>query len=163
MPNAPHRRAVIRHAVALAATALLSACDRAATAPEVAPNLVIAEMVLVDDAGNMMWSHNDHWHGFPVLNASSGVRLSKHFVARGTSADDHEMPSRDQWFTLADKGNDIRVSVVVSDTTLARWTGDRVSGRLEGRGRRGASSMAIRVLRGNTTLKELPPLSFTVR
>lgn len=141
----------------------LAACDRAATAPEVAPNLIIAEMVLVDEQGNAMWSHNDHWHGFPVLSASGTTRLTKYFVARGTSADDHDMPSRDQWFTLADKGTDVRVSVVIADTTMARWSGDRVAGQLEGRGRRGASSMAIRVLRGNTTLKELPPLSFTVR
>ncbi|MCU0636792.1 MAG: hypothetical protein MUE41_18130 [Gemmatimonadaceae bacterium] len=154
-------RAIAR--VMLLAALALTACDRAATEPEVAPELVIAEMIMVDDGGTAIFSHLDHWHGFPVVPATGSVALQKYFVARGTSADDHEMPSRDQWFTLADKARDIRVSVTVQDTTLARWTGDRVSGRLEGRGRRGASSMTVRVMRNNTTLKEFPPLSFTVR
>jgi hypothetical protein len=150
-------------AVAALLSASVTACDRAATEPEVSPDLVIAEMILVDESGAAIFSHIDHWHGFPVIPADGSVRLQKFFVARGTSADDHDMPSRDQWFTLADKANDIRIAVTIQDTTLARWSGDRVSGRLEGRGRRGASSMTIRVLRNKTTLKELPPLSFTVR
>jgi hypothetical protein len=149
--------------VSAALVLLLAACDRAATAPEVAPDVVIAEMIMVDEQGNAMWSHNDHWHGFPVVPMTGSTRLQKYFVARGTSADDHDMPSRDQWFTLGAKATDIRLSVVIADTTMARWTGDRVTGAIEGRGRRGATSMAMRVMRGNTTLKELPPLSFTVR
>lgn len=148
---------------ALSFALFLTACDRSATAPEVEPDLVIAEMILVDDGGTTIFSHIDHWHGFPVVPASGAVALQKFFVAQGTSADDHDMPSRDKWFTLGDKRADIRVSVTIQDTTLARWTGDRVTGRLEGRGRRGASSMTVRVLRNNTTLKEFPPLSFTVR
>ncbi|MCU0647239.1 MAG: hypothetical protein MUF00_04550 [Gemmatimonadaceae bacterium] len=155
-------RRTVTATLALSALAL-GACDRAATAPEVAPDVVIAEMIMVDDGGTAIFSHIDHWHGFPVVPASGSVSLQKYFVARGTSADDHDMPSRDQWFTLADKARDIRVVVTIQDTTLARWTGDRVNGRLEGRGRRGASSMTVRVLRNNTTLKEFPPLSFTVR
>jgi hypothetical protein len=87
----------------------LTACDRSATAPEVEPDLVIAEMVMVDDGGTAIFSHLDHWHGFPVVPAAGSVSLQKYFVALGTTADDHDMPSRDKWFTLGDKGANIRV------------------------------------------------------
>lgn len=152
-----------RLGAALALVASLAACDRSATDPEVEPGLVIAEMVLVDGDGNVMYSHADHWHGFPVVPAGGELPVQQYFVARGSSADDHEVPPRDEWFTLEDRPADVRTDVVVTDTLLARWSGDRVRGTLAGRGRTGASSASWVVYRGTTTLRQLPPLPFSVR
>jgi hypothetical protein len=128
--------------------------------PDAAP-LVVAEMVLVDAAGTVMYSHRDHWHGFPVVPAGGQLAVEQFFVARSGSADDHEPPSRAEWFTLA-AHPDVDLRVVVADTTVGRWRGDKVRGTLDGH-RAGASAVSYVVRRGATTLRELAPLSFVVR
>jgi len=129
--------------------------------PPVAAPLVVAEMVLVDEAGTMMYSHRDHWHGFPVVTAGRQLALQQYFVARSGSADDHEPPPQADWFTLASHA-DVDLRVVVTDTTVGRWTGDKVRGALDGR-RTGSAVLTYVVRRGATTLKEVPPLNFVVR
>jgi hypothetical protein len=129
--------------------------------PPTAAPLVVAEMVLVDASGTMMYSHRDHWHGFPVVPAGGQLALEQYFVARSAGADDHEPPPRAEWFTLAAHG-DADLRVVVSDTTVGRWSGDKVRGALAGR-RAGTSVVSYVVRRGATTLKEVPPLNFVVR
>jgi hypothetical protein len=51
---------------------------------------------------------------------------------------------------------------VVEDTTIGRWSGDRVRGTLNGL-QAGASRMTIVVLRGTTTIYEAAPLNFIVQ
>jgi hypothetical protein len=156
---------MMRSAAPLLLVLALAACGGdggGATAP--APSaaaLVVAEMVLVDEAGNMMYSHRDHWHGFPVVAAGQPLALEQYFVARSSGADDHEPPPQGDWFTLAAHA-DADLRVVVTDTAVGRWSGDKVRGTLEGR-RAGASVLTYVVRRGATTLKEVPPLNFVVR
>jgi hypothetical protein len=50
----------------------------------------------------------------------------------------------------------------VEDTTIGRWSGDRVRGQLQGL-RAGASRMSFVVRRGTTTIHEVPPLNFIVQ
>jgi len=76
-------------------------------------------------------------------------------------ADDHDIPPVEEWFTLADHP-DLSVQVVIEDPTLARWTGDRVRGQMEGL-QEGASRISFVVRRGITTLYEAPPLNFRVQ
>jgi hypothetical protein len=167
----PSRSRSLAHALApslaarLALVVALTGCGGdgggpAAPRPDATP-LVLAEMVLVDEAGTMMYSHRDHWHGFPVVPAGRQLTLQQFFVARSGGADDHEPPPQAEWFTLATHA-DVDLRVVVTDTTVGRWSGDKVRGTLDGR-RVGSSVVSHVVRRGATTLKEVPPLNFVVR
>ncbi|MDF1505957.1 hypothetical protein [Roseisolibacter sp. H3M3-2] len=154
-----------RTAATLLLALTLAACGGdgggAAAPPTDAAPLVVAEMVLVDESGTMMYSHRDHWHGFPVVPAGRQLALQQFFVARSSGGDDHEPPPRGEWFSLA-AHPDAELRVVVGDTTVGRWSGDKVRGALDGR-RAGASVVTYVVRRGATTLKEVPPLNFVVR
>lgn len=143
----------------LAALLPLASCDGgpADAAPQ-GPE--IREIVLVGEDGTVAFSHRDHWHGAPVVRAGRSAGYAMHFTETQASADDHDAPPVEQWFTL-DAHPDLAVRVVVEDTTLARWSGDRVRGTLHGL-REGASRMSIVVQRGTTTLYEAPPLNFRV-
>ena len=111
--------------------------------------------------GEVIFSHDDHWHGFPVVPTGSEAAFRLHFVARGRAPDDHEAPARAEWFTLADRP-DHTVPGVIEDATVGGWAGDRLQGRLRG-ARVGASRLALTVLRGPTTVWQAPSLNFTVR
>lgn len=158
-PRTP--RAAVPAFLAFAALAACGGGEGATAPPPAGPSLVVAEMVLVDEAGTMLYSHRDHWHGFPVVPASGRLPLQQYFVARSGGADDHDPPPRADWFTLAAHA-DVDLRAVVSDTTIGRWSGDKLLGTLEGR-RAGASVVSYVVRRGATTLREVPPLNFVVR
>jgi len=83
------------------------------------------------------------------------------FGKQGRAPDDHDMPPRNEWFTLAPHA-DHSLPVVIEDPTRARWEGDRLGGALTGQ-QAGASRLNIRVFRGTTTVWEAPPLNFIVR
>jgi hypothetical protein len=155
-------RPVLRLALAgpLAAVAACGGGGTAATGPA-ASSLVVAEMVLEDEAGTVYHSHRDHWHGFPVVPAGGELRVRQYFVARSASADDHEAPPRSEWFSLADHA-DAEVRVVVRDEAVGGWRGDRLTGALLGR-RTGATDASLTIRRGPTTLRELPSLPVVVR
>jgi hypothetical protein len=82
-------------------------------------------------------------------------------VRQGRAPDDHDMPPRNEWFTLQEHA-DHSVPVVIEDPSRASWSGDRLGGVLRGQAA-GASRMSFRVLRGSTTVWEAPPLNFVVR
>lgn len=150
--------------LACGAFLLVTACGGGeATAPAAeTPKLIIASVVVEEPAtGMIFFSHDDHWHGFPVLRAGESREQRVYFVARGRAPDDHDMPPRNEWFTLADRV-DHDVPAVIEDPAIARWTGGRTGGTLQG-DRTGASRINFRVKRGPTTLWEAPPLNFTVR
>jgi hypothetical protein len=131
-------------------------------APPQAPRLAIASMVLEDPAtGDVVFSHDDHWHGFPIVPATGQRTLRAHFVRQGRAPDDHDMPPRNEWFTLREHA-DHSLPVVIEDATRATWSGDRLGGVMQGRSI-GASRMSLRVFRASTTVWEAPPLSFVVR
>ena len=147
-----------------AALAVLSACggDGGTTPPtEVGPRLDVQTMVLVGDAGDTIFSHQEHWHGFPVTAAGGRARYTVYFVSTPRSSDDHEPPPRGDWFTLAAHA-DGNLAVTVEQPATAVWEGDKLTGALVGR-QAGASRVNFVVKRGTTTVKELPPLPFTVR
>lgn len=158
-------RSVVARSAAALAVAALAACGggSGATAPaEEAPRVTIAAMVLENPrTGEVIFSHDDHWHGFPVVGTGAEEQLRLHFVARGRAPDDHDPPPRAEWFTLADRG-DHQVPGVVEDRSVGTWAGDRVEGRLRG-ARAGATRLALTVVRGVTTLWQAPSLNFTVR
>ena len=159
-PPPPRRRWIPR-----AALCLLAACGGGgdvAAPPEGAPRLVIASVVLEDPgSGRVYFSHDDHWHGFPVVAPGGQQALRVHFVKQGRAPDDHDLPPRVEWFTLQ-AYPDHALPVVIEDPTRARWTGDRLGGTLFGEAA-GASRMSLRVFRGTTTVWEAPPLNLVVR
>jgi hypothetical protein len=144
---------------------LLASCGVFATSPPPppeAPRLAIASIVVEDPAsGTIMFSHDDHWHGFPSVLTGESRTLRVHFVRQGRAPDDHDMPPRNEWFTLQEHA-DHSVPVVIEDPSRASWSGDRLGGVLRGQAA-GASRMSFRVLRGSTTVWEAPPLNFVVR
>jgi hypothetical protein len=149
-----HRGAV----ATLASLLVVAACDRSPTAPD---ELLVNEIILEVDDGTFAFSHIDHWHGAPALRAGGGIGMTMHFTSIRQSADEHEPLPPGNWFTL--EGHpEYNVRVVIEDTTIARWSGDRVRGTLEGR-RAGASRMSFVVRRGTTTIYEAPPLNFIVQ
>lgn len=155
-------RSIVRRVALLATVSLAVACtDRAPTAPTV-DGLTVREVILMGSDGSVAFSHRDHWHGAPVVRAGESVGITMHFTALQLAADDHDAPPVEAWFTLRDKPAEYNVRVVVEDTTLARWSGDRVSGTLTGL-RSGASRMSFVVRRGTATIYEAPPLNFRVQ
>ncbi|MCE2903162.1 MAG: hypothetical protein ACK6DP_05370 [Gemmatimonas sp.] len=154
-----------RSAIGAAAAWLLAACggggDVAAPPPS-APRLEIASIVVEDpQTGDIMFSHDDHWHGFPTVAAGGARTLRVHFVKQGRAPDDHDMPPRNEWFTLQNHA-DHSLPVVIEDPARASWAGDRLGGQLRGQSP-GASRLSVRVLRGSTTVWEAPPLNFVIR
>lgn len=161
LPSPPALRAVTIASAAL----LLAACggggDVAAPPPS-APRLQIASIVVEDPAtGDIMFSHDDHWHGFPVVASGAQRTLRVHFVKQGRAPDDHDMPPRSEWFTLQEHA-DHALPVVIEDPSRAAWMGDRLGGSLRGQAA-GATRMSFRVFRGSTTVWEAPPLNLVVR
>jgi len=158
------RRVFLRYA-SIIFTAGAAACGGSAepTAPPTGtPRLDIASVLLEDPVtGTVFFSHDDHWHGFPTVNAGASQRLLVHFVKQGRAPDDHDMPPRNEWFTLGTY-TDHSLPVVIEDPARARWEGDRLGGALVGQ-LSGASRMSVRVFRGSTTVWEAPPLNFVVR
>jgi hypothetical protein len=155
------RRAVLTIAMGLGAGACGGGGDVSAPPPE-APRLAISSIVVEDPAsGDIMFSHDDHWHGFPVVAVGSARTLRVYFVKQGRAADDHDMPPRSEWFSLQEHA-DHSLPVVIEDPTRANWTGDRLGGQLTGRAA-GASRLSFRVFRSSTTVWEAPPLNVVIR
>jgi len=153
---------IARLAFALAIVTAVG-CDRAATAPVVVESTRINEIVLEDRAsGTLIYSHLDHWHGFPVVPANGTLTLRKYFVPNSPHPDDHDPASRSSWFTLETLPTDIGTRIVTTDTMVLRGLGTRVDLRLEGR-RPGSTPLSIVVRRNSTTLYEAPPLNAVVR
>ncbi len=163
----PSRRQTLRPALRarptlalLALTITFAACGESVTEPTV-EGLEIADIVLEMANGEIVYSHIDHWHGFAVVELSAPQDVTVHFVARSSHPDDHEVPSRDQWFTLEDHP-DYGLQVVIEDAGLATWSGDRMGGRLTGLAA-GSTRQSFVVRRGTTTIFEAPPLNLVVR
>lgn len=160
-----HARRTFETAAMLSIAVLLGACGGGgdvAAPPAAAPRLEISSIVIEDPvSGDIMFSHDDHWHGFPVVRAGAQRTLRAHFVKQGRAPDDHDMPPRNEWFTLQPYA-DHSLPVVIEDPARATWAGDRLGGALRGQAE-GASRMSFRVFRGMTTVWEAPPLNFVVR
>jgi hypothetical protein len=149
---------------ALPVATLLVACGGSdATDPTTnPPAMQVAGMVIEDvGSGEVMFSHDAHWHGFPVVSVGARRDLRVHFITQGRAADDHDVPPRSEWQSLESR-SEYSVPVVIEDPTRARWDGDRRGGTLTGQAA-GASRMTFRMLRGSTTIWEAPSLNFTVR
>jgi hypothetical protein len=156
---------VLHGSFVVVSAVLFSACgggDSVAAPPASAPRLEISSIIVEDlTSGDIIFSHDDHWHGFPVVPMGGERALRVHFVKQGRAPDDHDMPPRNEWFNLRDYA-DHSLPVVIEDATRARWTGDRLGGTLTGQAT-GASRMNLRVFRGTTTVWEAPPLNLVVR
>jgi hypothetical protein len=123
--------------------------------------LEIADVVLELADGEIVYSHIDHWHGFAVVEVGSPLEVTVHFVARSIHPDDHDVASRDQWFTLGDHP-EYGLQVVVEEPGMAAWSGGPVSGTLQGL-EAGSTRASFVVRRGTTTIYEAPPLNVVVR
>lgn len=160
------RRSVTSRRLAVGAGVLaltVAACDRAATAPQVAPSVRINEVVLEDPAtGTLIYSHIDHWHGFPVVPAGGTLTLRKYFTAFSSHPDDHDPPSRTDWISLDSLPTDINTRIVATDTTVLQAAGTRAQLLLTGR-RTASTPLSVVVRRTTTTLYEAPPLNTVVR
>lgn len=156
-------RSLPRCLLLVTAALALSACaDKTGVVEPDVDGLVIREVILSADDGSVTYSHIDHWHGAPVVEEGGTRVITLHFTSLRGAADDHNAPPSESWFTLASASADYSVRTVIEDTTVARWSGDRVSGTLEGL-REGASRMSFVVQRGGTTVYEAPPLNFRVQ
>lgn len=139
---------------------IVAACDRSTTEP--AEALRFAEILLVDSAGQVVYSHADHWHNFPVYVKTDGkADLDVHFIADPKPADQHDEPSRATWFSLGGHP-EYRLRVTFEDPTLAAWEGDATRGRLTGRFP-GSTRATFVVLRDGATQYQSPPLPIVVR
>lgn len=163
-PVPPRRSGLLPLSRALAAPLLLAlslaACDRSATEPTV-DGLEVNEIIVAGDDGSYAFSHRDHWHGAPLVRQGGSAGFTLYFTKAQLGADEHDIPPVESWFTLEDHP-DHALRVVIEDTTVARWTGDRVRGTLHGL-REGSSRINFVVLRGSTTIYEAPPLNFRVQ
>jgi hypothetical protein len=137
----------------------LAGCEGNPIEPEPSPE--IREIILRTEDGDFIFSHSDHWHGAPVVREGESTRFTLFFTSIRATADDHDLQPVESWFSLAEHEG-FNVHVVIEDTQLARWEGDRVSGSLHGL-RAGASRLSIVVRRGTTTVYEAPPLNFRVQ
>jgi hypothetical protein len=155
------RHAALLSLVAVAAGACGGGSGSSTPPTETGPRLDVQAMILVGEAGDTIYSHQDHWHGFPVVPEAGRARYAVYFTARAASSDDHLMPPRADWFTLAPHA-DAALTATVEQPATAGWEGDRLTGALVGR-QAGASRVNFVVKRGTTTLREAPPLPFTVR
>lgn len=138
----------------------LFGCDRSATAPTV-EGLEVNEIILEDEAGNVIYSHYDHWHGSPTPRMGQSVRYRVWFTADQLSPDDHNVVPREKWFSL-DGRTDYDLRVVVADPSVATWSGDRAAGTLSGL-RDASTQLSMVVRRSAATIYEAPPLTFRVR
>lgn len=145
----------------ITALVTLVACDRSAVEPEVAPGLKINEIIMEDAMGNVIFSHYDHWHGSPTPRMGQTVTYTMHFATEQMSPDDHNALPREKWFSLGDKV-DLDLRTVVSDQTVANWSGDKVRGTLTGM-RDASTQLSFVVRRATATIYEAPPLTFRVR
>lgn len=157
-------RATWLHVILLLTIAVtLSACgDKSGATEPAVEGLVIREVILRGDDGTVTFSHIDHWHGAPVVRAGGTRGLTLNFTSLRGVADDHDAPPVESWFSLANAPADYNVRTIIEDTTVARWTGDRVNGTLHGV-REGSSRVSFVVRRGSTTVYEAPPLNFRVQ
>lgn len=153
---------LVASSIVVTGTAACSGGGDVTAPPPSAARLEIASVVVEDPAtGSVYFSHDDHWHGFPIVRVGAPQRLLMHFVKQGRAPDDHDMPPRNEWFSLQ-AHPDHSLPVVIEDVTRATWSGDRLGGTLQGQAA-GASRMTVRVFRGATTVWEAPPLNFVVR
>lgn len=155
----------VRTWLLMVGAATITACGGGgdiAAPPPTAPRLEIASIVVEDpESGDIMFSHDNHWHGFPVVRVGQQRTLRVHFVKQGRAPDDHDMPPRSEWFSLQPHP-DHALPVVIEDPARAQWSGDRLGGSVLGQSA-GASRMNFRVLRSGTTVWEAPPLNLIVR
>lgn len=154
--------AYVRTAAVMLVAVAATACDRSSGTEPVVDGLVVREVILASSDGSFAFSHRDHWHGAPVVRANGTLGITMHFTEAQLAPDDHDAPPVEQWFTLEGKPEEYNVRVVVEDTTIARWTGNRVNGTLHGT-RDGATRISLVVRRGSTTLYEAPPLNIRVQ
>lgn len=150
----------------LTALLTLAACGGGSDTPTEAerPTLELREVILTDSTGRVVsYSHRDHWHGFPVVPMSSGLVVRSYYSTEERAPEDHDVPSRASWVTMDTLPAEYNARIVISDTTVARYTGDRSAIRLTGLKANSASVISFVVRRGTATLFEAPPLNFTVR
>ncbi len=141
----------------------LSACDRSPTGPS-PKTLTIAEIVVLDSLPGQMartvYSHEDHWHSVFRLHPNETHLVQLYFVTKEQAAEQHDLPARSQWITLADHP-DHRVQVTIEDPSIATWTGNATTATLVGH-RVGATHLTFVVLRGETTIYQSPPVGLSV-
>jgi hypothetical protein len=148
--------------LALAACLLvgtIAACDRSVSEPELSTR--VAAVILRTSSGDVIFSHNDHWHGAPLVPLGGSERIDVFFSSVQMSADDHDAPPTESWFTLADEPG-MALSAVIEHPTIASWSGRSGGGTLAGL-TAGPSRISFIVKRGTTTLLEAPPLNFRVQ
>ncbi len=152
----------VRAVALMLAAVATTACDRSSGTEPVVDGLIVREVILASSDGSFAFSHRDHWHGAPVVRANGTLGITMNFTEAQLAPDDHEAPPVEQWFTLEGTPDEYNVRVVIEDTTIARWVGNRVNGTLHGT-RDGATRISLVVRRGSTTLYEAPPLNIRVQ
>lgn len=137
----------------------LAACDRSVTEPALETR--VASIILRTSSGDIIFSHDDHWHGAPLVPLGGSQQIEVFFSSVRKSADDHDAPPTESWFTLADEPG-LSLSAVIEHPTIATWTAASGGGTLAGLAP-GPSRISFVVKRGTTTLLEAPPLNFRVQ
>jgi len=150
-----------RRTVLLLLLAIASACGADGPATPSVAGLRIGEIILVPTGDEPIYSHEDHWHGAPLVDVGVSTAFAVHFIEAPLSSGDHDVAPQELWFTLADHP-EYELRAVIEDPSIATWTGDRTGGALRGTVS-GASRISFVVRRGTTTIYEAPPLNFRVR
>jgi hypothetical protein len=137
----------------------LAACDRSVNEPELSSR--VASIILRTSSGDIIYSHDDHWHGAPLVPLGGSEAIEVFFSSVQMSADDHDAPPTESWFTLEEEPG-LTLSAVIEHPTIASWSGSSGGGTLAGLAA-GPSRISFIVRRGTTTLLEAPPLNFRVQ
>jgi hypothetical protein len=141
--------------------ALAAACGGDDPAAPNVDGVTIGEIILVGAGTDVVYSHDDHWHGAPLVDQGSAKSYAVHFVPGSLSGDNHEIAPQELWFTLQ-AHPEYELRAIIEDPSVATWSGDRLGGSLQGTAV-GSSRITFVVRRGTTTIYEAPPLNFRVR
>jgi hypothetical protein len=150
-----------RHWVLRFAIAACTACtsDASPVAPTT-PAIRLSDIIIHDvAAGDVAYSHGDHWHGALRLGYGEARPFRMLFVPETQAS--HDAPDAARRITLSTRP-DLRLRLDFEDATIVRWVGDATSGTFVGQ-YPGATRVVFSVWHGATVLWRSPPVSILVR
>lgn len=132
----------------------LVACDAGEVEPD-ADAIRVAEVVLARADGQVVYSHDDHWHG--TLRATVGQpAVYEVWIVPDTAPGlGHDVPPRESWVRPSSEPG-LSVRVTSDDEAVAVWSGSGDTATLTANVV-GTALTTVVVLDGSTTRYQSPP------